>query len=136
VRNSDNGEAGPHGTTTSSSRGARRRWIHSDANPVAAYTLAGVVAAIIFLLCAGAIVMAVYLTAKASDDFSGAGGVIGFMIVPLVVLVGAPWSLVMLSSNSTPLIVAGVVAGPIINGAIVGAIRGYFVERRRNREFT
>jgi hypothetical protein len=136
VRNSDNGKGQPPGSATSSSRGARRRWINSDANPVAAYTLAGVVAAIIFLLCAGAVVLAVYLTAKASDDFSGAGGVIGFMIAPLVALVGAPWSLVMLSSNHTPMIVAGVVAGPIINGAIVGAIRGYFVERRRNREYT
>ncbi len=108
--------------------------MNTDVNPVAGYMLAGIGVAVVLLLCVGALILATYMAAKASDDFSGAGGVIGFLLVPFVGLVGAPWSLLMLGSKSTPLIMAGVIAGPLINGAIVGAIRGYLVERRRDRK--
>jgi hypothetical protein len=103
-------------------------------NPVAKYMLFGVRAAAIFLLCSGAVVLATYLSAKSSGDLSGAGGVIGFMIVPFVALAGAPWSLLLIRSDSSVLAIAGVIVGPLINGAIIGAFRGYIAGRRANRD--
>lgn len=109
----------------------------ANRNPVVTYMLSGVGVAAVFLLIAGAIALTTYLTAKSSGDMSGANGVIGFMIVPVVALVGAPWSLLtILNSESAPLIMTSAIVGPLINGAIIGAICGYFAKRRKNREQT
>lgn len=104
-------------------------------NPVVTNMLSGVGAAAVFLLIAGALAITTYLTAKSSGDLSGANGVIGFMIVPVVALVGAPWSLlVILNSENTALIMTGAIVGPLINGAIIGAICGFLAKHRKNRE--
>jgi hypothetical protein len=97
--------------------------------------LVGVCVAAAFLLAAAALIVSTYLSAKASGDLSGANGVIGFMMFPFVALVGAPWSLVfILNSENAPLIMSGVIVGPLINGAIIGAIGGYVAKIRKNRE--
>jgi apolipoprotein N-acyltransferase len=105
-----------------------------ERNPVVRYMLVGAGMAAALLLVAGALVWSTYLSGKASGDVSGANGVIGFMIVPVVALIGAPWSLIAIrNSESTHLIMAVVIAGPVINGAIIGAALGYLANLRKHR---
>jgi apolipoprotein N-acyltransferase len=111
-----------------------RRWVNPIDNPVCAYAFAGIGMAVKFLLCAGGLVLALHLVSMASGDRSGAGGLVGFIIVPLVGLAGVPWSVLTLRSGSSSLFLLGMVLGPIINGALFGAIRGYVASLRMNRD--
>ena len=104
-------------------------------NLIVRYMVTGAGVAAVFLLVTGAMIWSTYQSGKAAGDLSGANGVIGFMIVPVVALVGAPWSLIpIFKSENTLLIMAFGIAGPLINGAIIGAAFGYIAKLRKNRE--
>jgi hypothetical protein len=100
-------------------------------SPIVRHMLIGLGVALVFLLCVGAMVLASYARVKFSGDLSGAGGVIGFMLLPLVALVGAPWSLLLMDSHH--LFVTGVVLGPLINGAMLGTLSGCLTSYRKDK---
>jgi ABC-type xylose transport system permease subunit len=70
---------------------------------------------------------------KWQGDLSGAGGVVGFMLLPVAMLAGAPWSLMTLKGGSGGLFLFAAITGPLINGAVFGAAYGYMIARRRQR---
>jgi hypothetical protein len=92
--------------------------------------LIGVGMALTFLLCVGVIILALYVSSVISGDASGVGGLVGFMILPIAALAGLPWSVLTIHGGSRNLFLLGIIAGPIINGAVVGAVRGYITMRR------
>jgi hypothetical protein len=112
-----------------------QRRVDTTARPVVGHMLIGAGGGLTLLLIAGALFLSLLAFAKASGDTSGAGGLVGFMIVPLVGLAGAPWSVLIyrLDSGNSSLFLAAFIAGPLINGALIGAARGYFAARRENR---
>jgi phosphate/sulfate permease len=111
-----------------------RRWVNTVENPVSGYMLVGVGMATTLLLCAGLLVLALHIVANVSGDESGVGGIMGFMIIPLVGLAGAPWSVLGVRDGNGSLFLLWIVLGPLINGALIGAVFGYIAARRMNRE--
>jgi hypothetical protein len=100
-------------------------------NPIVRHMLIGVGIALVFLFCVGALGLWIYASAKSSGDLSGAGGILGFMIVPLAAFAGAPWSLLLLDNQH--LVVVGILVGPLINGAMLGALSGCLFGYREDR---
>jgi hypothetical protein len=110
-----------------------RRRVNTAENPVFAYALIGMGAAATLLLLSGAAVLALSLAGKISGDESGASGLVGFLVVPFVGIAGVPWSVLIARSGGSSLFLLGVIAGPLINGALIGAIRGYIATFRKNQ---
>lgn len=111
-----------------------RRRVNTAANPVSAYSLIGIGVAATLLLLSGAAVVALSMAARISGDGSGIGGLVGFVIIPIVGFAGVPWSVLIARSGSNSMFLFGVIAGPLINGALIGSIRGYVATLRKNRE--
>ena len=59
------------------------------------------------------------------DTRSVAAGA-GFIVLPLIVLLGFPWSLWIVTSFDMYLL--GIVSGLVFNGAIIGSIVGYLIK--------
>jgi hypothetical protein len=69
------------------------------------------------------------------DHGSGLSLITGFLILPLAVLAGLPWSLLALKfSDPLPLAAVILVASVLINGALLGGALAAFRQRRRAAE--
>jgi hypothetical protein len=111
-----------------------RRRVSTAENPVSAYALIGTGVAATLLLLSGGIILALNLAARISGDESGVGGLVGFVLVPFVGFAGVPWSVLIARSGGSNLFLLGVIVGPLINGALIGAVRGYIATLNKNRE--
>ncbi|MCK5915505.1 MAG: hypothetical protein KAG92_05150, partial [Deltaproteobacteria bacterium] len=71
---------------------------------------------------------------KLSGGTGGAGGIIGFLLAPIIMFTGAPWSFYALEalSNNINAFVIVVSAGVLLNGSILGLIIGV-ISKLRNR---
>ena len=67
-----------------------------------------------------------------SGGTGGAGGIIGFILAPIIMFAGAPWSFYALEamSNNMNAFVISVSAGVLLNGLILGLIIGAIVKSR------
>ena len=109
-----------------------RQRVDIGATPVVGYLLVGMGIALTFVLLMAVVGLFLVVAGRWQNDLSGAGGVMGFMLMPVVLLSGVPWSLVALKGGSDALSLIALVAGPLMNGAIIGALYGYVVSRRRS----
>lgn len=107
--------------------------VDTASNPLTSFMLIGIGMGLTLLLYAGAVILFFIVYEKFSGGVGGAGGIIGFLVLPIVGIVGAPWSFVAISLGGTSLFVAGIIAGPLINGALIGAAYG-FIHRHRSRK--
>jgi hypothetical protein len=110
-----------------------RQRVDIRSNPVVGCSLVGIGIALTFVVLMTVVGLFLVVAGKWQNDLSGVGGVIGFMLMPVVLLSGAPWSLVALNGVSKALSLAALIAGPLINGAIIGALYGYVASRRSQR---
>src|SRR3954464_14477165 len=95
-----------------------RQRVDLGSNPVVGYSLIGFGVALTFVLLMAVIGLLMVAVAKVQGDMSGVGGVVGFMLVPIIMLTGVPWSLVALQSGSNVIFVIAALVGPLINGAV------------------
>ena len=110
-----------------------------QANPVRIGPLIGALYAGVITLGVAAICLLMHFT-----DVSSGGGeshyglLIGFVILPLAFLAGAPWSIpfLVLSQSGHGLVayaIVGVVLGLLLNGAIIGLLFGMRARARTAR---
>ncbi len=64
-------------------------------------------------------------------DSSGVGGIVGFVLLPLVMLIGAPWSFMFFDTWGAEGMVVVLAVGILANGAIAGAASGLSAKTRR-----
>lgn len=102
-----------------------RHRINLKARPVLRYALVGVGVALTFQLFMACIGLLLLAEGKRQGDMSGVWAVIGFMVAPLIILAGVPWSIVGLDVLQGDLQFIPLIAGPLVNGAIIGAAYGY-----------
>ena len=97
-----------------------------DKMPVEIGALSGLVIATGILLIAFAISLYLVLLERRSGGVGGAGGVIGFIIFPVVILTGAPWSLRALQSDNlnNPTADLAIIGGNLLNGVLIGTLFG------------
>jgi hypothetical protein len=63
----------------------------------------------------------------------GAGGIVGFLLVPVAMLTGAPWSIFMFEKLGPTLFLVGCAAGILLNGLIFGLLKGGVAKARSTR---
>jgi ABC-type xylose transport system permease subunit len=103
-----------------------KRRVDAAASPVTSYMLIGVGMALSLLLIAGLLFLFLIIEEKISGSVGGAGGIIGFIVVPIVAIAGAPWTISTVYLDRQDLFFISLVAGPLINGALIGAAYGFF----------
>lgn len=102
-----------------------------DAYPFCSRFLAGTLFGVVVILCFLAMVAILIAMEKFDGNPSGgAGGIIGFIVLPIAALVGAPWSF-MFWAHTFPF---GIAAGILINGSIIGAVWGLVAMARKKQQ--
>lgn len=102
-----------------------KRRIDITAAPVTSYMLIGIGMALTLLLFAGLLILFLIIEEKISGGVGGAGGIIGFIVVPIVAIAGAPWTILTVYFDLQDLFLFSLVVGPIVNGALIGAAYSY-----------
>ena len=99
-----------------------------DKAPIIIGALCGLLIAVAILLGAFSVSLYLMWLEKRSGGVGGAGGVIGFILFPAVMLTGAPWSLWAFPNDSsvpnewtTGLAIIG---GNLLNGVLIGTLIG------------
>lgn len=63
-------------------------------------------------------------------DMRTAGAIVGFIVLPVIVLLGFPWSFLVSWSDG---FVFGLIAGLVINGVLIGMLAGYWVKYKNRK---
>jgi hypothetical protein len=95
----------------------------------------GVFSGIKYAAIASAAVVSVYLLIALTGG-SGAGGILGFIVIPIVSIFALPWVLIAMATiklgGDWPLII-GLFGGLFVNGIIFGYFKGVSAKNARNR---
>ena len=102
------------------------KYIDYSANPIRSGMLSGVGLAIKAILIASAIGAFLVLLEKSTDGVGGAGGIIGFFVLPLFAVASAPWSFYIVKYGDDDIFIFGIVAGLLINGILLGSAYGVY----------
>ncbi len=101
-------------------------YLDFDKMPITIGALCGLLISAGILLSAFGVSLYLVLDEKRSGGTGGAGGVIGFMIFPLVIFMGAPWSLWAFQNDEPKNWTAdlGFIGGILLNGFLIGTLLG------------
>jgi len=94
--------------------------------PILSGLLCGIGVAITIILIAFIVAIYFVVLEKSTGDVGGAGGLIGFIILPLLILLGAPWSIFIFGVDDFQSMVTGIVIGLFLNGLFIGFIYGLY----------
>lgn len=103
--------------------------------PIKSGLLVGIFGGLLIIVVAGALSLFLIMLEKGSGGVGGAGGLIGFVVLPAVFFAGAPWSLFLFGDTPSLYGLAlPVIVGVSINSIIVGTIIGMVAKVRNGRD--